>query len=63
MSVFTEKEKKILERYISGAVIRKGDETILDRYRAIGFVLFDFDWNNMVLTAKLTPSGIKHING
>ena len=61
MLVFTEKEKKILERYILGAVVRKEDEITLNKYEAIGFVSIGLDWDNMVPTAKLTPSGKKHL--
>ncbi|MCZ7405718.1 MAG: hypothetical protein O8C67_12440 [Candidatus Methanoperedens sp.] len=62
MKLLTEGERKILRKFKGGSdVSSETDEVVLNRYASIGFVQFGFDWDNMVETAKLTDSGVKHL--
>ena len=63
MSIFTKHEAEILQKFRKGSIVSSDEEeVVLDRYASIGFVQFGFDWDDMVQTAKLTESGIKHLN-
>ena len=61
-TVTTEKKRIVLERYKDGAVVKDGDEEILDGYSNTGFVAWGFNWDTMEEIAKLSDSGIKHLN-
>lgn len=55
--------KKVLSRFKDMSYVETCEERkILEIYGAIGFVQFRFDWDKMNETAKLTDSGIKHLN-
>lgn len=62
MKLFTNGERNILMNFKKGKQVSKDDVEILNRYASVGFVQFGFDWDNMEKTAKLTDSGIKHLN-
>ena len=63
MKLFSKGERNILQKFKKGNdVLSEDDADILNRYAAVGFVQFGFDWDNMNETAKLTDSGIKHLN-
>ena len=61
--MFTEHEAKTLRDFRAGSIVSGDEEEVaLDRYASIGFVQFGFNWDDMVQTAKLTESGIKHLS-
>ena len=61
-TVTTKKERTVLKRYINRAVVREEDKEVLDRYSNTGFVSWGFNWDTMEEIAKLSDSGIKHLN-
>jgi hypothetical protein len=60
--LFSEKENNVLKRFIHRNIVTEEDEIVLNRYAGIGFVQFGFDWDKMEEKAKLTESGIYHLN-
>lgn len=60
-NVFSEAEFKVLTRYKDGATVVNKDDTILNRYSAVGFVSFGFNWDTMEETARLTELGLEHM--
>ena len=62
MKLFSSAEQQILQKFKNGSVVSENDEIVLNRYAGIGFVQFGFDWDKMEETAKLTNSGINHLD-
>ena len=63
MKLFSNAEQQILQKFKNGSVVKsENDEIVLNRYAGIGFVQFGFDWDKMEETAKLTNSGINHLD-
>ena len=62
MKLFSNAEQQILQKFKNGSVVSENDEIVLNRYAGIGFVQFGFDWDKMEETAKLTNSGINHLD-
>ncbi|MCG7848053.1 MAG: hypothetical protein MIO93_02595 [ANME-2 cluster archaeon] len=63
MRLISMRERHILEKFKKGSDVSDvNEEMVLNRYAGIGFVQFGYDWDNMKETAKLTDSGIKHLN-
>ena len=60
-SVFSVVELRALTHYKNGVTILDEHQVILDRYAAIGFVGFGFNWDTMKPTARITPLGLKHL--
>ena len=60
--LFSNGEQQVLQKFMWWNIVSEKDEIILDRYASIGFVQFGFDLDNMKETAKLTKSGIEHLN-
>ena len=51
-----------LERYKNMSPVRDEDESTLDSFASIGLVCYFFDWDNMEICARLTLSGLRHLN-
>ena len=62
MKLFTNGERNILMNFKKGNRVSEADAEILNRYASVGFVQFGFNWDTMDKTAKLTNSGMKHLN-
>lgn len=62
MTIFSNSERQVLQKFKDGSVVSEEEEIILNRYAGIGFVQFGFDWDKMEETAKLTNSGINHLD-
>ena len=62
MKLFTNGERDILKKFKKGKGVSEADADILNRYASVGFVQFGFNWDTMDKTAKLTNSGMKHLN-
>ena len=62
MKLFTNGERDVLKKFKKGKGVSEGDADILNRYASVGFVQFGFNWDTMNKTAKLTNSGMKHLN-
>ena len=62
MKLFTNGERDILKKFKKGKGVSEADADILNRYASVGFVQFGFNWDTMNKTAKLTNSGMKHLN-
>lgn len=60
--LFSNKEKHVLKKFVKSNIVTEEDKQILYRYSSIGFVHFGFNWDTMNETAKLTDSGLKHLN-
>ena len=62
MYMFTNGERDILKNFKKSKAISEADTDTLNRYASVGFVQFGFNWDTMSKTAKLTNSGMKHLN-
>lgn len=60
--LLSKKEYNVFKKFIHWNIVTDEDQIILDRYASIGFVRFGFDWDKMEETAKLTESGLYHLN-
>lgn len=60
--LFSNSEKHVLKKFVKENIVIEEDEQILYRYASIGFVRFGFNWCTMTETAKLTDSGLEHLN-
>ncbi len=63
MAIFTEYDRAVLKKFKNGGVVEtEKEKKVVDRWASVGFVHRGYDWDKMCGTAKLSDSGIKHLN-
>ncbi len=63
MAIFTEHDRNVLKKFKNGGTVKtEEDKEVVDRWASVGFVHCGYDWGKMRGTAKLSDSGVKHLN-